>query len=43
MIIFPFTRSDIKGLLTEREVCIVKYRTEVFQYGPSERSERGPY
>ena len=22
--------GDIKGLLTEREVCTVKYRTEVF-------------
>ena len=24
------TRCDIKGLLTEREVCTVKYQTEVF-------------
>ena len=23
--------ADIKGLLTEREVCTVKYRTEVFR------------
>ena len=37
------TFQDIKGLLTEREVCTVKYRTEVFKYGASERSERGPY
>ena len=27
------TGCDTKGLLTEREVCTVKYRTEVFHYG----------
>jgi hypothetical protein len=26
----------INGLLTEREVCTVKYQTEDFWYGPSD-------
>jgi hypothetical protein len=30
-LVFPIsTRVDINGLLTEREVCTVKYQTEVF-------------
>ena len=31
---------SINSLLTEREVCTVKYQTEVFQYGPSDEGAR---
>ena len=33
-------QNDIKGLLTEREVCTVKYQTEAFYYGPSDEGAR---
>ena len=35
--------GDIKGLLTERDVCTVKYRTEVFLVRTDVLSERGAY
>jgi hypothetical protein len=33
---------NIKGLLTEREVCTVKYQTEVFYGMDRATKERGP-
>jgi hypothetical protein len=30
----------VNGLLTEREVCTVKYQTEDFWYGPSDEGAR---
>jgi hypothetical protein len=31
---------DFNGLLTEREVCTVKYQTEVFKCGPSDEGAK---
>ena len=40
ILILQLNSPYINGLLTEREVCTVKYQTEDFQYGPSDEGAR---